>query len=180
MVNVLGVSGITVPMGANRDGLPTGIQLWGQRWDEENVIQLATAVEQVLAARISTPLAPPLPGETIEYTVPIPPTERAEVDGPALRVASRAELKGKGKGTKLVLSGSALDASGVQILRVYVNGQKVASRFKNDSWQSTIKVSALAKFAQKDSSNLQVLVVSTDALGNTSTTSKTVRLPKNV
>jgi len=178
LVNILGVSGITVPMGANPEGLPTGIQIWGQRWDEENVIQLATSVERVLAGRISTPLAPPLPGETIEFDIAVPPTGRAEFAGPALRVGSRSSLKGDGKNARLVFNGKALDASGVKAVRVYVNGRRVATRLKGTIWQSTILVSKLAKIGEKPTGSVKVLVVSKDTLGNVSTVTKTVLLPK--
>jgi aspartyl-tRNA(Asn)/glutamyl-tRNA(Gln) amidotransferase subunit A len=44
--NLVGVPGISLPCGDNRDGLPIGIQILGRHFDEATVIRLAHAAEQ--------------------------------------------------------------------------------------------------------------------------------------
>jgi aspartyl-tRNA(Asn)/glutamyl-tRNA(Gln) amidotransferase subunit A len=44
--NLVGVPGISLPCGNNREGLPLGIQILGKHFDESTVVRLAHAVEQ--------------------------------------------------------------------------------------------------------------------------------------
>ncbi len=44
--NLVGVPGISLPCGNNREGLPMGIQILGKHFDEATVIRLAHAMEQ--------------------------------------------------------------------------------------------------------------------------------------
>jgi aspartyl-tRNA(Asn)/glutamyl-tRNA(Gln) amidotransferase subunit A len=44
--NLVGVPGISLPCGTNREGLPLGIQILGKHFDEATVLRLAHAVEQ--------------------------------------------------------------------------------------------------------------------------------------
>ena len=44
--NLVGVPGISIPCGKNREGLPLGIQILGKLFDEATVIRLADAMEQ--------------------------------------------------------------------------------------------------------------------------------------
>ena len=46
-VNMAGLPGIAVPAGLSKDGLPLGLQLIGQPFDEETLFQTAAAIEQV-------------------------------------------------------------------------------------------------------------------------------------
>ncbi|MDR3765239.1 MAG: Asp-tRNA(Asn)/Glu-tRNA(Gln) amidotransferase subunit GatA [Acidobacteriota bacterium] len=45
--NLVGVPGISLPCGTNKEGLPLGIQILGKHFDEATVLRLAHAVEQV-------------------------------------------------------------------------------------------------------------------------------------
>ena len=45
-VNLAGLPGISVPCGEDKDGLPIGLQLLGQTFDEKKIIQTAFAYEQ--------------------------------------------------------------------------------------------------------------------------------------
>jgi aspartyl-tRNA(Asn)/glutamyl-tRNA(Gln) amidotransferase subunit A len=44
--NLVGVPGISLPCGTNREGLPLGIQILGKHFDEATVLRLAHAIEQ--------------------------------------------------------------------------------------------------------------------------------------
>jgi aspartyl-tRNA(Asn)/glutamyl-tRNA(Gln) amidotransferase subunit A len=44
--NLVGVPGISLPCGTNREGLPLGIQILGKHFDEATVLRLAHAAEQ--------------------------------------------------------------------------------------------------------------------------------------
>ncbi|MES1189226.1 MAG: amidase [Myxococcales bacterium] len=49
--NLTGLPAISVPVGGDRDGLPVGLQLIGDAWDEACVLQAAAALERLGAAR---------------------------------------------------------------------------------------------------------------------------------
>lgn len=59
-----GVPGISVPMGVDENGLPSGLEFAARSYDEETVIATAYAFEQALGLTLKTELAPNL------YTVP--------------------------------------------------------------------------------------------------------------
>ncbi len=44
--NLAGIPGISVPCGENREGLPIGLQIFGQHFDEATVLRVAHAYEQ--------------------------------------------------------------------------------------------------------------------------------------
>jgi Asp-tRNA(Asn)/Glu-tRNA(Gln) amidotransferase A subunit family amidase len=56
-----GFPAITVPMGYVRDGLPVGLQFFGDAWSEPTLIALAYAFEQATNHRRPPPTTPPLP-----------------------------------------------------------------------------------------------------------------------
>jgi Asp-tRNA(Asn)/Glu-tRNA(Gln) amidotransferase A subunit family amidase len=45
--NLLGMPGVTVPMAHSQDGLPIGVQLVAAPWQEEVVLSIAEALEEV-------------------------------------------------------------------------------------------------------------------------------------
>lgn len=61
----IGFPGIVVPMGFGSAGLPTAISFFGKPYDEGKLISYAYDYEQATLHRSPSPLAPPLPGETI-------------------------------------------------------------------------------------------------------------------
>jgi amidase len=56
-----GFPAITVPMGYVRDGLPVGLQIFGDAWTEPRLIALAYAYEQATHHRRPPPTTPALP-----------------------------------------------------------------------------------------------------------------------
>jgi Asp-tRNA(Asn)/Glu-tRNA(Gln) amidotransferase A subunit family amidase len=55
-----GFPAITVPMGYVRDGLPVGLQIFGDAWSEPSLIAIAYAFEQITHHRRPPPTTPPL------------------------------------------------------------------------------------------------------------------------
>ena len=55
-----GVPGISVPMGVDENGLPSGLEFAGRAYDDETVIAAAYAFEQALGLTLKTELAPNL------------------------------------------------------------------------------------------------------------------------
>ena len=45
-VNLAGLPGMSIPMGLSAHGLPLGLQLIGQAFDEQRIFQVASALEQ--------------------------------------------------------------------------------------------------------------------------------------
>ena len=63
----VGFPGIVVPMGFGSQGLPMTISFLGRPYNEGTLISYAYDYEQATMMRRPSPLAPPLPGEAIEY-----------------------------------------------------------------------------------------------------------------
>ena len=63
----VGFPGIVVPMGFGSAGLPMAVGFLGRPYEEGKLIGYAFDYEQATTMRRPSPLAPPLPGETIEY-----------------------------------------------------------------------------------------------------------------
>lgn len=51
LANLTGLPAITAPIGSDRDGMPVGLQLIGDAWDEACVLQAAAALERSGVAR---------------------------------------------------------------------------------------------------------------------------------
>jgi aspartyl-tRNA(Asn)/glutamyl-tRNA(Gln) amidotransferase subunit A len=51
LANLTGLPAISVPVGSDRDGMPVGLQLIGDAWDEACVLQAAAALERLGVAR---------------------------------------------------------------------------------------------------------------------------------
>ena len=179
-VNWFGMPQVVVPMGETTEGNPTGLTLMTKEpYTEDQMLAFAYAFEQASKFRRAPALTPPLPGETIEYSTATPPSSRPEVSAPAVRVSASAKVTGKGRKATLVLSGRAVDASGVASLKVYVNGKKVSAK-RARNWKATLKLSALRQLVRGDAKTVNVQVVARDIYGNTSVATKTVKLPKDV
>ncbi len=63
----VGFPGIVVPMGFGSQGLPMTISFLGRPYDDGALIGYAYDYEQATMMRRPSPLAPPLPGETVEH-----------------------------------------------------------------------------------------------------------------
>ncbi len=63
----VGFPSVVVPMGFGTQGLPMTIAFLARPYDEGKLVGYAYDYEQATMLRRPSPLAPPLPGETIEY-----------------------------------------------------------------------------------------------------------------
>ena len=50
-VNIAGLPGISIPCGVNKEGMPIGMQLIGNKFEEEKLLNMAYAFEQVTKFR---------------------------------------------------------------------------------------------------------------------------------
>ena len=57
LANLTGLPAATMPVGSDAQGLPVGLQIIGDAWDEACVLQVAAALERSGAARVSRPAA---------------------------------------------------------------------------------------------------------------------------
>jgi len=51
LANLTGLPAVSVPVGGDRDGMPVGLQLVGDAWDEACVLQASAALERSGIAR---------------------------------------------------------------------------------------------------------------------------------
>jgi aspartyl-tRNA(Asn)/glutamyl-tRNA(Gln) amidotransferase subunit A len=51
LANLTGLPAVSVPVGGDRDGMPVGLQLIGDAWDEACVLQAAASLERIGVAR---------------------------------------------------------------------------------------------------------------------------------
>ncbi len=179
VINYLGCPLLVVPMSPAVAYSPFTMGFMGDQFSEAKLLGYAYAYQEATKLRRPPILAPALPGETIEYSTAAPPATRPELAPPALRVAAGAKVTGQGKKATLVIKGGAVDASGLRALTVYVNGRKIAAQITK-KWKATVKLSALRQFVKGSAKTVQVTVVAKDIYGNTSVTTKTVKLPKTV
>jgi aspartyl-tRNA(Asn)/glutamyl-tRNA(Gln) amidotransferase subunit A len=55
LANLTGLPAVSVPVGGDRDGMPVGLQLIGDAWDEACVLQVLAHFERTGAARVPRP-----------------------------------------------------------------------------------------------------------------------------
>jgi len=55
--NLTGLPAVSIPVGSDSEGLPVGLQIIGDAWDEACVLQVAAALERSGAARVIRPRA---------------------------------------------------------------------------------------------------------------------------
>ena len=51
LANLTGLPAVSAPVGGDRDGMPVGLQLIGDAWDEACVLQAAASLERSGVAR---------------------------------------------------------------------------------------------------------------------------------
>jgi hypothetical protein len=172
----------TATYGQDYGRWPLGIHFVGRRFEEANLLNYAAAFEAAFNGRAkSTPdLAPALPGETIEYSVAVPPipvTERPETAPPVITIfpASRIVNRGLPNAT-IEFVGAVADASGLDSIEVFVNGRQIAAT-TTENWTATIRLGALRQFVRPNQRVVKVQVIAKDIFGNTSTEVVAMRIP---
>lgn len=174
----LGIPSVSVPMGSMKDtGMPVNLTLIGPAYSDARLLSYAYAYEQATHNRRPPPRTPPLDDEVIAYdpASTIPPARRAESVPPEVRIDST--VTSAGADNALRISGMARDASGIGVVRVYVDGHKVAAR-GTSSWSATFSLAQLEEWRAVDPSHVTVLVLAKDTLGNAAAALSELALPR--
>jgi hypothetical protein len=112
---------------------PLGIALVAGRFREPRLLELGSAVEAALRARVDPSATPALADELIALGNATAPARRREKQRPVLTIDSAEAPAGK-----FTMSGHAGDASGIGILRVYVNGSSAKVTREGDRWHAEL------------------------------------------
>lgn len=178
LINSFSLPFITVPMGVLSTGEPTTLGFLGSRyWGDADVVALATAYEKATNKRIVSPLAPPLPEERIEYVIGGPVAAPGDDVRPVASVRSGLKVAGKGKKARLTISGVARDNTAVSRVTVTINGRREAAKRSGNTWEVRAPLGTYRKLAARGVKQVTVVVVVRDAGGNTTSSSKRVKLP---
>jgi amidase len=185
LVNFMYLPAVTVPMGvlqydATRKE-PLTMNITGRLFDDQKVLAIAHAYEQITKHRYSPPLAPPLPGEVFVYN-----GERKGAGGengptedefaPLLSIFPAAAVSGKKANTTIRLSGTVKDASGIDRLEVTVGGMLVPATIEANRWIAVLPAEQTQYLVKNDISKVEVLVLAIDPAGNAASEMATVKL----
>jgi hypothetical protein len=179
LINSFSLPFITEPMGVLPSGEPTDLGFLGSKYfGDADLMALVGAYETGTHHRIVSPLAPALAAEHIEYDPDVvPPTP--DVADPVATVKGGAEVTGGGKNTKLTFSGAAVDGSGIASVIVTVEGKRIPVSITAKGWVAKASLPFLKKLVDKGVKKVKVVVVVRDTAGNTTSSTKMVKLPAN-
>lgn len=137
----LGIPTVTVPMGLMADiGMPVGLTFAGKAWDDSALLRYASAFERSGARRVAPPRTPELAGEQRLASGGDP--RAASVTGPDVALtASVTEPSADGTVT-IAIDGSAVGATTIADVQVFVNGAAVAVTRSGDGFHATAEVAA--------------------------------------
>jgi amidase len=172
----LGIPSVSVPMGSMSDTrMPVNVTFIGPAYSDARLLSYAYAFEQATHHRRPPPRVPALEGEVIEYDPrsTIPPARRRESVPPDVRIDPKMTLSG----AAIRIGGTVRDAGGIASLRVYVNGHAVSPHLA-DSWSVTVPLSQLDQWRDAGATNVAVLVLAKDKLGNTAAVLKEMAVPR--
>lgn len=185
LINSFSLPFVAVPMGAitypataslPERSEPSDLGFLGSKYfGDADLMALVGAYEAGTKKRIVSPLAPALAAEHIEYDPDVQPPVPDTVK-PVATVGTGASVGG-GKKAVLTFAGVALDAGGVASVVVTVNGQRVPVSLKGKSWTAKAKLPPIKKLVQKGAKTVKVVVVVRDKAGNSSASTKVVKLP---
>jgi amidase len=175
----LGIPSVSVPMGLMSDTrMPVNLTFIGPAYADARLLSYAYAYEQATHNRRPPPRVAPLEDEVIEYDPKstLPPARRPESVPPDVRIDPKMTVATAGVNAAIRISGAARDVSGIASLRVYVNGHKVATQLA-DSWSVTIPFSQIDEWRESGATDVAVLVLAKDKLGNTAAALKEMVVP---
>jgi amidase len=164
----LGIPSVSVPMGLMSDTrMPVNLTFIGAAYSDATLLSYAYAYEQATHHRRPPPRVAPLDDEVIEYDpgMTVPPARRSESVPPEVSIDPKLTVSGSGPNAAIRISGTVRDAGGIASLRVYVNGHKVSPQLA-ESWNVTIPLSQLDQWRDAGATEVAVLVLAKDRLGN--------------
>jgi amidase len=174
----LGIPSVSVTMGLMSDThMPVNLTFIGPAYADARLLSYAYAYEQATHNRRPPPRVAPLDDEVIEYDPKstLPPARRKESTPPEVRIDPTAMAARSN--TALSISGVARDASGIGLVRVYVNGHKVATQGLS-AWSATIPIAELDRWRKADATHVAVLVLVKDKLGNAAAALNELAVPQ--
>lgn len=178
LVNFMYLPSVTVPMGVlqydetRRE--PLTMNFAGRLYDDDNVLAIAYAYEQLTHHRYGPPLAPPLEGETFEWQVRRL-RKWAKNDDVAPVVTVNKGAKG-GKKKILTFDGAVTDKTGIDHVEVSVGGMILSSTVASKTWTAVLSPEASEALLASGLPTVEVLVLAVDLAGNTSSASAQVKL----
>jgi len=149
---------------------PLGVALVTGRFKEARLLELGSAVEGALHARIDPPATPPLADEKITFDGAIPPSSRSEKEPPVLTIDS-VERSATGG---INASGHSEDSSGIAVLRVYVDGVKANVTLSGHRWVAEVPTTEQGAVPEA-----LVIAFARDALGNATAAWRGLRSAKD-
>jgi amidase len=179
MLRHMGIPSVSVSMGLMEDtGMPVNVTFAGKAYSDNDLLAYGYAYEAATHNRRPPARILPLADERIDYdpTTSIAPARRKETLPPKVSVASAARLSGAGAAQSVTISGSASDASGLAIVRIYVNGHKV-SEGTSGKWSASISAAQLRQWMNAGDKTFIVTALARDRLGNAAADMKAIALP---
>ena len=138
----LGAPGLFIPAAyvepAPKAGLqPLGVALVAARFRDRRLLELGSAVEKVLHARVNPPSTPALADEKIALDPgEVPPAKRGDKEPPALSIDAVETMR---DATGVIVSGSVSDRSSLSALRIYVNGTPALLARNGKQWTARLE-----------------------------------------
>lgn len=175
----LGIPSVSVPMGTMVDtGMPVNLTFVGPAYADNTLLAYAFAYEQATHHRHAPLRVPALADESFVYdpASTIAPSMRAEKQPPVIEVQPDIEVIGQGHAARLRFRGSAKDASGIAVVRVYLNGHRILLTDAGE-WQAEVPAIRLQELGNPGDREVKVLVLARDRLGNASARRMPMALP---
>ncbi|HVE17393.1 MAG TPA: Ig-like domain-containing protein, partial [Chthoniobacterales bacterium] len=96
---------------------------------------------------------------------------RADKLAPVVSIKAKATTKEN----SILLNGVATDASGIDSVRVFVNGHKVPAKL-GKRWTAKVTTAEVKKWTKAKAKTISVTVLAKDAYGNAAATTRVVKL----
>ncbi len=178
LINSFSLPFVTVPMGVLPTGEPSCLGFLGNKYfADADLMAMVGAYEQATQKRIVSPLAPPLAEEHIEYDPDAAVTPAPDTVRPAVSIRSGTDIKGQGKNARLYFEGASSDNARVASVVVTVNGDRAAVKLTSKGWVASKSTFFIRKLVRKGLRSVKVVAIVKDASGNTTSSTKTVKLP---
>ncbi|CAN5302452.1 amidase [soil metagenome] len=175
MLRHLGIPSVSVTMGVLSDiGMPVNVTFAGRAYDDNALLSYGYAFEQATHFRQAPKRVAALADERIDYDPAsvVAPAKRKEKTPPVVAISPSAS---KGVGA-VTFSGTASDASGLGVVRIYVNGHKAAETTAA-RWQASVPLETLATWRDAGETSVSVTALAKDRLGNTAAVTRIIAVP---
>lgn len=179
MLRHLGIPSLSVSMGVMADtGMPVNLTFIGPAYTDNDLLSYAYAYEQATHNRRPPTRVPPFADETISYFADsvLTPTKRQYSIPPTVALSAQLLQSDSSEDATLNIAGTAIATHGLAELRVYVNGQRLATEVNDQRWGASISITNLIK-PHLSTERLTIVVLAKDGLGNAAASLEHVPLP---